>query len=382
MITPEYHRALIRRGRTLQLAHVPTTSLDVGGLQVALSYVGVCGTDLQILNGSRPDTAEILGHEGVGVVVKTAGVGEILLGEQVVFNPAAQLSEGRILGHNTPGIFQEYITLEPQAVDDGLVMVAKDCSTALCGILVEPLACIVYAHALLAIKIPDLRTAVVLGAGPVGILAVTYLKSLGVKTFLIHPDPVRLQTVERLGIAGAETALMATDNVHEQIVAGNDGRPVDAALICTTRIGAPSALRQAIRVVRDGGCIDLVTNYPESETETPSVSASALRKVRAENVCGLPPQGRYWDAMIAGRQVAFTGHRGTSHAHLRQAMSALRRNEAAYTRMITHVLPLDEAADAIQTLSESRSHAVLGRDCIKLAIDMSGSACEARVPRE
>lgn len=380
MVTPEHHRALIRRGRILHLAHVPTASPDAGGLQVALSYVGVCGTDLQILNGSRPDTAEILGHEGVGVVVKTSGVGKIPLGEQVVFNPAAQLSEGRILGHNTPGIFQEYITLEPEAVDDGLVMVAKDCSTALCGILVEPLACIVYAHALLTIKVPDIRTAVVFGAGPVGILAVTYLKSLGVKTFLIHPDPVRLQTVERLRIASAETTLMATDDVHEQIVDCNGGRPIDIALICTTRFGAPSALRQAIRVMRDGGCIDLVTNYPESQTETPPVSASALRRVRSENVCGLPPEGRYLDAVIAGRRVAFTGHRGTSHAHLRQAMRTLRSDEAAYTRMITHVLPLDDAANAIQTLSESRSHTVLGRDCIKLAIDMSESTSKGRLP--
>jgi threonine dehydrogenase-like Zn-dependent dehydrogenase len=104
------------------------------------------------------------------------------------------------------------------------------------------------------------------------------------------------------------------------------------------------------------------------------MDASALKAVRSGNICGSPREGQYLSADISGRRIAFASHRGTSHAHLKKAMHALSHNVAAYMKLITHVLPLREAAAAIQGLSESTSHAVHGKDCIKLVIDMSSSA--------
>ena len=374
-----YHEALIRRGSALHVTHVPTEPPQAGGLVIALSFVGVCGTDLQILNGSRPDTAEILGHEGVGIIVRSARNGPLAVGEQVVFNPAAQLSRGWILGHNTPGLYQKYITVDSEAVEDGLVMPADNCKPPACGALIEPLAAVVYAHELISNVLPDLRTAVVFGAGPVGLLAAIYLGSLGVRVLLVHRTHARLDTVARLKIMGPPATLVACDNVAEQILARNDGRPIDAALICTTRAGAPSALREAVEVIKHGGCIDLITNYPDNATVPYDVDAGALRAVRSANICGSPKEGRYVSWCISGRRIAFSSHRGTSHAHLQKAMQALSSHVASYMGLITHVLPLHEAAGAIQCLSESKSHVVHGIDCIKLVINMTGSVSRFRL---
>ena len=377
-----HHEALIRRGSDLHVARVATESPQAGGLIIAPSFVGVCGTDLQILNGSRPDTAEILGHEGLGIIVETAGKivttgkGALRVGQQVVFNPAAQLSRGRILGHNTPGLFQKYITIDSQAVEDGLVMPASDCTPPVCGTLIEPLAAIVYAHELISNAVPDLRTAVVFGAGPVGLLATIYLSSLGVRVLLVHPTQARLDTVARFEISTPAAMLVASDDVAERITARNDGHPVDAALICTTRAGAPSALRQTVRSVRHGGCIDLVTNYPENVATPHDINAPALRAVRSANICGSPKEGRYLFCDIVGDRIAFSSHRGTSHAHLKKAMDALSMNGAPYMRLITHIVPLREAAGAIQGLAESKSHFIDDKDCIKLAVDLTSSPLE------
>lgn len=371
MALPGTHEALIRRGNIVRLARIPTEPPQAGGLRIALSYVGVCGTDLQILNGSRPDIAEILGHEGLGAIVETARTDVLAVGDQVVFNPAAQLSRGWILGHNTSGLFQKFITVDSQAIEDGLVMLANDCRSPVCGALVEPLAAIVYAHELISNAVPDLRTLVVLGAGPVGLLAAIYLSSLGMKILLVHPTRARLDTVARLAILSPLATLVASDDVAGRIKARNDSHLVDAVLICTTRAGAPAALRQAVEIVKHGGCIDLVTNYPENATTPCSMLTPALRAARSANVCGSPKEGRYLFADISGRRIAFTGHRGTSHAHLEKALHSLNGAVASYRRLITHILPLREAAKAIQTLSESNSHRLQGQDCIKLAIDMT-----------
>lgn len=377
MALASYHEALIRRGNALHFGRVPTEPLPAGGLIIAPSFVGVCGTDLQILNGSRPDTAEILGHEGVGTIVETAGTEGLTVGEQVVFNPAAQLSRGRILGHNTPGLFQKYITVDTQAVEDGLVMPANTCHPPACGALIEPLASIVYAHELISNIVPDLRTAVVFGAGPAGLLATIYLGSLGVKVLLVHPTQTRLDTVTRLKIANPAATRVATEDTAKQIRTSNDGRPVDAALICTTRAGAPSALRQAVESVKHRGCIDLLTNYPENAPTPHDIDAAALRAVRSANICGSPKEGSYLSWDISGRRIAFSSHRGTSLAHLKQALYALSNDPVSYMRLITHVLPLCEAAGAIEGLSNSKSHFVHGMDCIKLAIDMTAPPCES-----
>ena len=377
MVSLNFHEALVRRGNILHLAQVPTQPLQAGGLLIAPSFVGVCGTDLQILNGSRPDTAEVLGHEGLGTIVATTGTGPLTAGKQVVFNPAAQLSRGWILGHNTPGLFQTYVTVNSQAVEDGLVMPANECNPPVCGALAEPLAAIVYAHELISNLVPDLRTAIVFGGGPVGLLATIYLSGLGAKILLVHPARPRLDTVVRLKILDSGATLLAADDVAERILARNDGHLVDAALICTTRMGAPSALRQAVQVVREGGCIDLVTNYPEGATVPHGILAPAVRAVRSANVCGSPREGKYLFADISGRRIAFTGHRGTAHSHLEKALRALSGDVASYMRLITHVLPLRQAAEAIQRLSESKHHGADGLDCIKLVVEMTGAPLPA-----
>ena len=204
-----------------------------------------------------------------------------------------------------------------------------------------------------------------------GLLAAIYLGSLGVKILLVHPTQTRLDTAARLKILSPAATLIASEDVAERITERNGGYPVDAALICTTRAGAPAALRQAVAVVRDGGCIDLVTNYPEGADAPHDIDPPTLRATRSANVCGSPKGGRYLLADISGRRLAFTGHRGTSHTHLEKALHALRGNAASYMRLITHVLSLHEAAAAIQRLAESESHTVHGLDCIKVAIDMS-----------
>jgi threonine dehydrogenase-like Zn-dependent dehydrogenase len=364
------HQALIRRGDSLLIDQVPTELPRKGGLLIALEYVGVCGTDLQILNGTRPDTAAVLGHEGIGVIALTGEGSRLCVGDRVVFNPVAQISDGRLLGHNVPGLFQQYMSVDARAVDSGLVLPAQECNPPICGALAEPLAAVIYAHALSSRVGPQLRTAVVFGAGPVGLLATQLLSARGTRVFLVHPGWARLGTAVQLEWVSASAVLALSPDLPEQLRLRNDGNRIDAALICTTRQGAPIALQHAVEIVRDGGCIDLITNYPERVAPT-GLDTESIRAVRGANVCGIPPEGAYLHADLPGRRITFTGHRGTSAGHLHQALRELQSRTAAYGKVITHVLSLSSAAAAIQTLANSRERTLDGRDCIKAVIDLT-----------
>ena len=353
------HDVLVRHGSTLRIGSSPTRLPGSGAALIELSFVGVCGTDLQILNGTRADTAEILGHEGAGTVVSAGGDCALQPGQSVVFNPAARLNEGRILGHNVPGIFQRLYLAEATDVAGGVVLPVGQQAHGISSALVEPLGVIVYAHELISRVTPDLRCAVVFGAGPVGLLAAIYLRALGIRVTMVHSSRARLGLAVQLGLIEPEAVLP----IH-------DGQQFDAALICTTREGAPSALERAAELVRDGGCIDFITNYPEQGTTPAGLSANAIRAVRAANVCGLPGDGEYLKADLRGRRIACTGHRGTSREHLLQAIRVLSQHRR-YESVITHRLSLHEAASAIQTLAMSHDRTLEGRDCIKAVIDMT-----------
>ena len=380
MSRAQFHLALIRRHGSLYLEPTPTMRPGPGGLLIALSHVGICGTDLQILNGTRPDTAEILGHEGVGAVVE-AGHGAVLrAGDRVVFNPVAELCDGNILGHNVSGLFQEYISLGPRAVARGLVLPMENGTPFACEALVEPLGAVIYGYELISRATSHLRTAVVFGAGPVGTLAAVFLRTLGIRALLVHRSAIRLETIRNLQIIPAADLVLVSENLPARILAITDGRGTDAALICTTRAGAPDALRKAAHIVSNGGCIDLVTNYPENAPVPSGTSNEAVRGVRAANVCGLPKEGAYLHATAGGRSICITGHRGTSTGHLTRALYELKTRGPLYAKLITHVLPLSEAANAIQTLAHSAERFLAGRDCIKAVIDLTMPHARSRTP--
>jgi hypothetical protein len=52
-------------------------------------------------------------------------------------------------------------------------------------------------------------------------------------------------------------------------------------------------------------------------------------------------------------------------------MRELRSGAASYAKLITHVLSLRSAADAIPTLAYSAMRELNGRDCIKAVIDLT-----------
>jgi threonine dehydrogenase-like Zn-dependent dehydrogenase len=371
------HQALVRAGKSLRVATVPTPSPPQGGLLVAPSFVGVCGTDLQILNGTRPDTAEILGHEGAGVVIKAGQGASVHEGQRVVFNPSAQLPKGRILGHNFSGLFQQYIPVDAQEVDDGLVQPLEDDLPTMWGPLVEPVAGVIYACDLIYHRVPALQSVVIFGAGPTGLITALYLRERGVRVLLIHTSQGRLDTAQALGLLDPESSMVFCDDLAARILAWSSGHPLDAALICTSMIGAPAALSHAVEVLRSGGCIELVSNFPATAPTPDGISAGALRAIRAANICGVPENGAYVVAEISGRQIAFTSHRGTNRRHLSRAMQVLRSKAQPYAALITHLLSLQEAADAITALAGARGTLIDGRDCIKAVVDLTRHAAAA-----
>ncbi|HEV56158.1 MAG TPA: galactitol-1-phosphate 5-dehydrogenase [Phycisphaerales bacterium] len=254
----------------LRYMDVPDPVPGPSEVLVRVAACGICGSDVHGVDGStgRRRPPVIMGHEAASTVAAVGDdVSDWHTGDRVTFDSTiwcgrcdfcrqgrVNLCEDRrVLGvsceeYRCDGAMAEYVVV-PQRIlyrlPEGLSFEA--------AAMVEPLS--VAVHAVKRIR-PHLgETAVVVGAGVIGLLAVQALRAAGCPRVLaVDLDASRLRMAERLG---AEVGLNAgEDGVQERIREWSDGG-VDVAV---EAVGLSPTVNLAVSVVRKGGALALVGN--------------------------------------------------------------------------------------------------------------------------
>jgi len=358
-------RTLVLGQNGAQLEHRAEEGGD--GLVVRQLVVGLCGTDLDIVRRSRPETVAVIGHEGCARVERAGGGLPFAVDDHIVFNPVNPLAPDEVLGHSTPGILQQTRVIE--AAESYLPVLVPPEMDPLDAALVEPLATVVYGQSLVSAVVEG-RCVAILGAGSIGVLHALHARLRGAEAvILLDRDPARLAwAVERGVVEPGETVLLGPGAVAAVLeIAGVRG--VDAAYVCVARPGARAALDLAARMVRDLGCIDLVSGVPDGTT-IPALPGVDLNAVRRSDTCGLPRTRPVTLVPTAyGTRVTLTGHRGTSEGHLVDAMRLLQSEAPRFRKVVTHAVALSELPELLARLAApARSFAAL--PVAKILVDM------------
>ena len=198
--------------QTLELVDIDRPVPGAGEVLLDVSYCGICGSDLHMLGmptGMLP-AGHVFGHELTGVV---AGLGPQVsdwqVGDRVTVFPIVPCGDCYACGKdhpnlcvqsidNGPGFGRQGGYAESVAVPAGMLRRLPDAVSDADGALIEPLAV-----ALRAIRrsaaTPD-EPVCVLGAGPIGILAVAGLRARGFgRVAVVEPVPGRRAAAQRLG---------------------------------------------------------------------------------------------------------------------------------------------------------------------------------------
>jgi threonine dehydrogenase-like Zn-dependent dehydrogenase len=254
------------RAMVLRDYPIPTPQPDEAVLQIA--YAGICGSELSGYLGHNALRVPplIMGHEFSGVVVALGTEAQALNpnlveGIRVTANPLHscgsceyctrglnQLCDARrLIGAHRPGANAEYV-----AVPADSVVPLPDGVSLRVGALAEPVA--------VAVRIGELagplagEDALVIGAGPIGLLALQALHARGAsRVFIADRDPERLAMGEALG----GEVIDARNTDATQVVrdaTGNLGVPVsvDAVGTATTRRQCVAATRSTGTVILSG----------------------------------------------------------------------------------------------------------------------------------
>jgi (R,R)-butanediol dehydrogenase / meso-butanediol dehydrogenase / diacetyl reductase len=267
-------RAARYHGRgDVRIDEVPEPRTGPGQVKVAVEWCGICGTDLhEFLEGPlfipapgspHPITGEtvpvVMGHEFAGTVAELGeGVSGLNVGDRVAVEPyyvcgecaacrAGRYNICRLAGFvglaGSQGGFAERCV-----VDQRWVHPLGELSTDL-GALVEPLA--VGYHAARLSGLPKDGSAVVFGAGPIGLVTIAALKARGAGQ-VISVEPAAARKAKAPG-AGADMVLDPTEvDVSVAVRELTEGAGADAAFECA---GIDAVLASAIASVRPGGLV-------------------------------------------------------------------------------------------------------------------------------
>ena len=290
-------RAVVLSGvNRLEVRDVPSPAPLPHEVRVRVAAVGLCGTDLHIVAGhanynrdasgrliSLSEEPQILGHEIAGVVEDVGrDVTDLRPGDRVVIDQGRncvsehrsplceycatgdshqceQYREHGITG--LPGGFAEYLTIP--AVN--AVRLASELDMAAAA-LAEPLACIVHStdlltradarYSLAAANGGTVRTAVVCGAGPSGLLFVQYLRRVvgyGGLLLVVEPNVKRRALAERFGAETIDpTATDAADAVQERTHGRGAELAIEASGAGPVLAGLPRLIRKQATVLLYG----------------------------------------------------------------------------------------------------------------------------------
>jgi len=185
--------------------------LKRGELLVRIKAALTCGTDLKAyLRGHKliPMPGP-LGHEFSGIVAKTGrGVKSFKPGDEIMSVHTAPCSlcayceKGlenlceSIMDTKVLGAFGEYLVLPAHIVKKNVFKKPKNLSFEEACFL-EPLSCVV--HGLSGLRFKKSDTALVIGAGPIGLLHLLLLRAKGVRTAIAALEPERLKLAKKLG---------------------------------------------------------------------------------------------------------------------------------------------------------------------------------------
>ncbi|WP_026868882.1 NAD(P)-dependent alcohol dehydrogenase [Inquilinus limosus] len=287
-------RALVlERQRELSLREIdlPRT-LGPGDVRIKIDTVGVCGSDVHYYTHGRigPFVVRepmVLGHEAAGTVVETGpGVTSLKVGDRVCMEPGIPdlTSKASKLGlYNVDPSVVFWATppvhgcLTPEVVHPaGFTFKLPDNVSFAEGAMVEPFAVGLQAAVKARIQPGDL--AVVIGAGPIGIMAALAALAGGCSRVLISDLlPEKLAIAERYpGVTGVN---IREKSLADAVAEATDGWGADVVFEAS---GSPRAYPGIFDTVRPGGCL-VVIGMPVEPVAVDLVAAAA-KEVRIETV--------------------------------------------------------------------------------------------------
>ena len=299
---------------------------------IQTKYAGICGSDIHAFKGQHPfrKPPVILGHEISGNVAKIGkAVSGFSVGDPVTVMPYTSCGEcpscrngknnicikKRVPGTgNWQGTFSEFFISKP----DITYKLGSNTKLDL-GVLAEPLA--VAIHSVRQGRLKAGEKIAVLGSGPIGLLTGLSAKVDGASKIAVT-DLYDHNLSLAVDLFGAAIYNAQQDKLTQNIISDHPDK-YDIVFLCGN---ANLMVQQAFEIVKPGGRIVITGLFMQPVVL--SLIDMTLREIE-----------------LLGTQIY-------DHQDFKKAVELLDSGDHEFIKLISHVLPLDKAQDAMQMVCD------------------------------
>jgi len=330
-----------------QLAHqdisVPEPAEDEVVLKIGAALT--CGTDLKAFLRGHPKwpMPTRFGHEYAGTVVaRGAKISTVREGDEVMLAPTGPCGQCFYCHHEQENLctslmdtmvlggYAEYLTIPDRVLRTNVFPKPAELPFAEAALL-EPLSCVVFGLAQTTVRPDD--TAVVIGAGAIGLLHLVVLRALGVeRVYVVARNPQRARTARELGAYGIIAC--AAEDAREEVLGMTSRRGADLVIECTAQ---PRVWEAAIFLARPGGQVVLFGGCPAGTTVSFDTYRLHYEQVRVLSPFHFTPKAvrRAYELLTSGQIPAKKFISGVYPlARLSEAFDLLHRGEGIKYAMI------------------------------------------------
>src|SRR5215813_1492493 len=317
MAIPETMTAVVLHDADdMRVEQQPVPEPGPGEVLLKVEAASICGTDVKVLHRKlmgQPAGEFIMGHEYAGTVAALGpGVDEFRVGDRVAVevHKGCERCENCIKGWYTSclnyGNLEKGHRAKGLTCDGGFAEYAANHINTLYRLpdnLTFEQACMVTTAAspLWAIDLMGGyvagETVLILGPGPIGLMAVQLCKALGAeRVILTGTRDERLEIGRKLG---ADFLInVRRESLGERVAQITDGKGADSVLECA---GGPSSMQEALENVKRGGRIGVVAWYAGPVEMDMNLAVRSNVRIYAARGEGGMNSGRSLALMSAGK---------------------------------------------------------------------------------
>jgi L-iditol 2-dehydrogenase len=231
----------------------------------------------------------------------------------------------REIGQQWPGAMADYVAIPQESVVMGNILPAPEGLDCQYAAIVEPGSSVIHAHERAATTLGD--TVLIMGSGPIGCLHVAVARACGAaRIFMSDVVPERLELAKSFG---PDEVINATkEDVAARVKELTDGL---GPTIVVTANPSPQAPVDAVQMVAKGGRVILFGGLPH-DNSAPGVDLNIVHYQNLDLI-GL--------SRFAPR-------------HFRKSLQMLASGRIPGEKLVTSVLPLEQADEGVNGALEGR----------------------------
>jgi 2-desacetyl-2-hydroxyethyl bacteriochlorophyllide A dehydrogenase len=305
----------------VEVLQIPEPIPQGEDILLKVEFVGLCGSDLNSYRGMNPMVSypRVIGHEIAATVLE--GNAEFAPGTRVTVSPytscgrCASCRQGRpnacqlnqTFGVQRDGAMTELLSVPAEKIYASSLSLKELC-------LVEPLT--VGMHAVSRARVTKDDVVAIYGCGGVGLGAIAGAAFRGAVTIAIDVDDEKLETAMACG--AAHLIHSGRESVHDRLGELTAGHGPDVVI---EAVGLPQTFRGAVEEVAFSGRVVYIGYAKEPVS--------------------------YETRLFVQKELDILGSRNALPEDFREVMNLLAAGSFPVDRVITSVVPLDDAPEAL-----------------------------------